>query len=133
MKELGKYFLIIFMSINGLYAINNYTQLNTLVDYIKNDFYFNSRDDKKLFISNQNSWLNVAKMDCKLIYSDIGAHSSFLIYYNACLKKKKEKRFDELLHDYICKYTDMSEEKCEIPKQFKKIPKNQILMKYLDS
>ncbi len=94
-------------------------QLKKTIVYINDRFDFASDKDKKLFLSNQLLWSKVIKTDCSLIYNDIGSHSAFLIHYNGCLSALRTKRITFLVDNYICKYSQMTGEKCVTPSELK--------------
>jgi len=124
MKEQDKFIkvsIIIFILLGYVHAntieVLPKIQLNDMVSYIEKTFEFSSKNDKKEFLSNQKLWLNIAKKDCSLVYADIGSHSSFLIYYNNCMEDMKKKRILKLKKLYLCKYSSMTGEECDVSEQ----------------
>jgi len=102
-KTIKKSILFFLLMINISYG--NEHKLESVINYIDKTFEFDKSDDNKLFIHNQSTWLNLAKDDCKIIYADIGSHTSFMIHYNSCLENMKDKRFLFLFRNYVCKYS----------------------------
>jgi len=121
-KTIKKSILFFLLMINISYG--NEHKLESVINYIDKTFEFDKSDDNKLFIHNQSTWLNLAKDDCKIIYADIGSHTSFMIHYNSCLENMKDKRFLFLFRNYVCKYSLMNGNKCIIPSKLKSMIAN---------
>jgi tetratricopeptide (TPR) repeat protein len=98
-------------------------KLHLIVGYIYKNFEFGEEKDRKEFFKNQHLWEQVAQKDCRLIYSDIGSHSTFNLYYEECKEKTNKERFTFLLDNYICKISQLSSEVCLEKKKFSKIMK----------
>ena len=98
--------------------IENHTKLDFLINYISDNFEFKTYEDSKKFLANQKKWIDVSKQDCNLIYSDIGSHSSFIVYYQSCINELYDIRYKFLLDNYLCKISKISSEICDEEKKF---------------
>jgi len=131
-KELTTLILTLFLGFHILNAQDiiakdknsPYVKFASVLFLIEKTFYFDKRNDKQLFLALQKNWLSNSKKTCSLLYRDIGAHSSFLLYYNSCINELLESRSAFLWKNFLCKNAQMSSEECPYKNINSFTPKN---------